>query len=125
MNSFRACSSPARSNGLFVVESQLSDDGRTRQYQVSGQVFLAVIGKLSSKRFDSKEVLDPGGDRCQRCAILGYLGGGLRLTRRSLKFRREGTVGLEIVGLNETSAALIERYARMTSPAPKRSWAGH
>jgi sulfate permease, SulP family len=46
------------------------------------------------------------------------------LDKAMLKFRREGTA-VEIVGLNDTSAALIERYATHDKPGADAQPAGH
>jgi len=107
---------------LFVVESQLSDDGRTRQYQVSGQVFFASSESFV-EAFDFKEVLDRVVIDVSDAQFWDISAVGT-LDKAILKFRREGTA-VEIVGLNETSAALIERYATHDKPGAETQLGGH
>lgn len=107
---------------LFTVESQLSADGRTRNYQVSGQVFFASSDNFVDA-FDFKEVLDRvvidvSGAQFWDISAVGTL------DKAILKFRREGTA-VAIIGLNETSAALIERYATHDKPGAAAQPGGH
>ncbi|WP_296716999.1 SulP family inorganic anion transporter [Erythrobacter sp.] len=107
---------------LFTVESQLSDDGLTRHYQVSGQVFFASSDNFVDA-FDFKEVLDRVVIDVSDAQFWDISAVGT-LDKAILKFRREGTA-VEIVGLNETSAALIERYATHDKPGADAQLGGH
>jgi sulfate permease, SulP family len=98
---------------LFMVESELSSDGRTRTYKVTGQVFFASTERFA-EAFDFKEVVD-------RVVIdvsashfwdISAVGG---LDKAILKFRREGTA-VEIVGLNQASATMVDRFGTHDKP---------
>lgn len=87
--------------------SELSDDGRTRTYRVSGQVFFASAGAFA----DAIDVLEP----VERVVIdvcdahfwdISAIGA---LDRVMLKGRRQGRE-MEVVGLNAASATLVERF---------------
>jgi SulP family sulfate permease len=107
---------------IFTVESQLSEDGLMRRYRISGQVFFASSDNFV-EAFDFKEVLDRvvidvSGAQFWDISAVGTL------DKAILKFRREGTA-VEVVGLNETSAALIERYATHDKPGAEAQAGAH
>ena len=92
---------------MFAVTSTLSPDGRTRTYRVLGQVFFASSDRFVGA-FDAREVLDAvvidvSGAHFWDITSVGTL------DKVVLKFRREGT-RVEIVGLNDASADMIERF---------------
>jgi len=107
---------------IFTVESQLSDDGLTRHYRVSGQVFFASSESFV-EAFDFKEVLDRVVIDVSDAQFWDISAVGT-LDKAILKFRREGTV-VEVIGLNATSAALIERYAIHDKPGAEAHAGGH
>ena len=93
---------------LSRVSSELSTDGRTRTYRVSGQVFFASAG-LFADAIDATEpvgriVIDVGDAHFWDISAVGAL------DRIILKARRHG-IEAEIVGLNAASATLVERFA--------------
>jgi SulP family sulfate permease len=98
---------------LFTVESELSADNTTRTYRIGGQVFFASSDSFV-EAFDFKEVLDRVVIDVSDAQFWDISAVGT-MDKAILKFRREGTA-VEIVGLNETSAALIERYATHDKP---------
>ncbi|GGD05662.1 SulP family inorganic anion transporter [Aureimonas glaciei] len=107
---------------IFRVASSLSADGRTRTYRVEGQVFFASSERFASA-FDFKEpldrvVIDVSG------AHIWDLSGVAALDRAILKFRREGAE-VEILGLNEASATLVDKLAIHDRPGAIDSLAGH
>jgi SulP family sulfate permease len=107
---------------MFTVESVLSEDGRTRTYSISGQVFFASSERFV-EAFDFKEVLDRvvidvSGAHFWDISAIGTL------DRAILKFRREGTV-VEVVGLNEASASMVERFAVHDKPGTQAATGGH
>jgi len=93
---------------MMAVDSALSDDGRTRTYQVEGQVFFASAGAFGNA-FDFKEVIERVVIDVSRAHFWDISAVGA-LDRAVLKFRREGA-SVEVVGLNAASATLVDRFA--------------
>jgi SulP family sulfate permease len=93
---------------IFTITSSLSEDGTTRTYVVTGQVFFASADAFA-EAFDLREaiervVIDVTG------AHVWDLTAVAALDKVVLKFRREGTeVG--IVGMNAASATLVDTLA--------------
>ncbi|MGK2951043.1 MAG: SulP family inorganic anion transporter [Thiobacillus sp.] len=104
------------------VTSTLSEDSTTRTYKVVGQVFFASADKFVDF-FDFKEAVDRVTiDLCQAhfwdiTAVAG-------LDKAVLKFRREGTA-VEVIGLNEASATIVDRFAVHDKPATVDNLMGH
>ncbi|MGY6550286.1 MAG: SulP family inorganic anion transporter [Erythrobacter sp.] len=107
---------------LFTVASELSADGLTRTYRVAGQVFFASSDNFVDA-FDFKEVLDRVVIDVSEAQFWDISAVGT-LDKAILKFRREGTA-VEIAGLNETSAALIQRYATHDKPGADAQLGAH
>ena len=98
---------------LSRVTSELSADGRTRTYRVTGQVFFASAGAFA----EAIDVSEP----VERLAIdvtaahfwdISAVGA---LDRTVLRARRQGRI-VEVRGLNEGSASLVERFATHDKP---------
>ncbi|MFC3096237.1 SulP family inorganic anion transporter [Alteraurantiacibacter palmitatis] len=107
---------------IFTVQSELSADGMTRHYQVSGQVFFASSESFV-EAFDFKEVLDHVVIDVSNAQFWDISAVGT-LDKAILKFRREGT-SVEVVGLNPESAQLIERYAVHDKPGAEALLGAH
>ena len=107
---------------MFTVDSVLSADGRTRTYRVSGQVFFASSDLLADS-IDFGEVLDTAVIDVSAAHFWDITGVGT-LDKVILKLRREGT-HVEIVGLNEASAAMVGRFALHDKPGADAAPAGH
>jgi len=107
---------------IFTVESQLSADGLTRHYQVSGQVFFASSDSFV-EAFDFKEVLDRVMIDVSQAHFWDISAVGT-LDKAILKFRREGTA-VEVIGLNLASAAMIDRYAIHDKPGAQTQPGAH
>jgi SulP family sulfate permease len=104
------------------VISELSEDGRTRTYHVIGQVFFASADKLI-ECFDFKEAIDKVViDLCQ--AHLWDITSVSALDKVVLKFRREGTE-VELIGMNEASATIVDRFAVHDKPDAVAKLMGH
>ncbi|MDB5560355.1 MAG: putative sulfate transporter YbaR [Enterovirga sp.] len=94
---------------LSRVASELSADGRTRTYRITGQVFFASAGTFA----DSIDVIEP----VERIVIdlhaaqFWDISAVAALDRIVLKARRNGRA-VEVVGLNEASATLVERFGQ-------------
>ncbi len=95
------------------VQSDLSDDGRLRVYQVVGQVFFASSYKFT-EFFDFKEVLDKVVIDLSE-AHFWDISAVAALDRVVLKFRREGTQ-VQLIGLNRASATIVDRFAVYDKP---------
>ena len=95
------------------VSSELSSDGTRRTYRVVGQVFFASADKFV-EFFDFKEAIDTVViDLCQ--AHFWDITAVSALDKVVLKFRREGTT-VELIGLNEASATIVDRFAVHDKP---------
>ncbi len=98
---------------VLGVESELQDNGRMRIYRVSGQVFFASSDAFV-KAFDFKEVLERVTIDLSR-AHFWDISAIAALDQAILKFRREGAL-VEIVGLNQASTTMIDRFAVHDKP---------
>ena len=93
---------------LFFVRSQSEDEGRMRSYVISGQVFFASAERFVQS-FDYREVIERVRIDVSR-AHFWDITAVSALDKVVLKFRREGTE-VEVIGLNEASATLVDRFA--------------
>ena len=107
---------------LFTVDTDLSADGTARTYRIAGQVFFASSDRFV-EAFDYKEVLDRVVIDVSRAHFWDISAVGT-LDKAILKFRREGTA-VEVRGLNEESATMIERYAIHDKPGADAQLGGH
>ncbi|WP_337847906.1 SulP family inorganic anion transporter [Sphingomonas sp.] len=108
--------------GMFAVASDLSADGRTRTYQISGEIFFASADRFV-EAFDFREVLDKVVLDVSDAHFWDITGVGT-LDKAILKFRREGT-SVEVVGLNTASASMIERFAVHDKPSAEAALSAH
>ena len=93
---------------ILRVRSRTEDDGRARTYEVAGQVFFASAERFANA-FDYKEVLDKVRIDVTR-AHFWDITAISALDKVVLKFRREGTE-VEVIGLNEASATMVDKFA--------------
>lgn len=107
---------------MFIVTSALSDDGRTRTYKISGEIFFASAERFADA-FDFKEVLDHVVIDLTDAHFWDITGVGT-LDKTVIRFRREGTA-VEVVGLNEASAAMVKRFAVHDKPDAEKLLAAH
>jgi len=107
---------------LFTVTSELSADGNARTYRVAGQVFFASSDSFTSA-FDYKEVLDRVVIDVSNAHFWDISAIGT-LDKAILKFRREGTA-VEVIGLNDASASMVERYAIHDKPGADAQLGAH
>lgn len=96
------------------VTTEISEDGNLRTYRVVGQVFFASAEKFV-EFFDFKEVVDKVVIDLYQ-AHFWDITAVAALDKVVLKFRREGTE-VELVGLNEASATVVDRFAVHDNPA--------
>lgn len=92
---------------IMRVTSLAEDDGRVRTYHVLGQVFFASADRFSNV-FDYKEVIDKVRIDVSRAHFWDVTAVSA-LDKVVLKFRREGTE-VEVVGLNEASSMMVDKF---------------
>lgn len=107
---------------VLHVGSTAGVDGLSRTYIVTGQVFFASADSFVSA-FDFKEVLERVAIDVSRAHFWDLSAVGA-LDKVVLKFRREGTQ-VEILGLNEASATLVDRLGVHDKPDAERLMGGH
>ncbi|TVO75863.1 SulP family inorganic anion transporter [Sedimenticola selenatireducens] len=95
------------------VTSEISEDGSQRTYRVVGQVFFASADKFV-EFFDFKEVVDKVVIDLYQ-AHFWDITAVAALDKVVLKFRREGTE-VKLIGLNEASATVVDRFAVHDNP---------
>jgi SulP family sulfate permease len=93
---------------IMRVTSKTEEQGRTRAYTVVGQVFFASADRFTNA-FDYKEVLDKVRIDVGR-AHFWDITAISALDKVVLKFRREGTA-VEVIGLNEASSTMVDKFA--------------
>ena len=93
---------------ILHMRSAAEDEGRVRRYTVSGQVFFASADAFVAG-FDFKEVIDKVVIDVSR-AHFWDITAVSALDKAVVKFRREGTE-VEVVGLNEASATMVDKFA--------------
>ncbi len=104
------------------VSSQMNEEGTTRTYKVVGQVFFASADKFV-EFFDFKEALDKVViDLTQ--AHFWDITAVAALDKVVLKFRREGTE-VELIGLNEASTTIVDKFAVHDKPDAVEKLMGH
>lgn len=92
---------------IMRVTSLLEDEGRVRIYQVFGQVFFASADRFSNA-FDYKEVIEKVRIDLSHAHFWDVTAVSA-LDKVLLKFRREG-VEVEVLGLNEASATMVDKF---------------
>ncbi|WP_148253009.1 SulP family inorganic anion transporter [Aidingimonas lacisalsi] len=108
---------------ILYVGSEEVDPGSHRTYRVVGQVFFASSERFMDA-FDFKETVEKVTIDLSR-AHFWDITAVQALDRVVIKFRREGTE-VELVGLNEASATIVDRYAVHDDPeAVDKLMGGH
>ncbi|MFN4063170.1 MAG: SulP family inorganic anion transporter [Parazoarcus communis] len=93
---------------ILGIRSITEDEGRQRRYTVTGQVFFASADRFVAS-FDFKEVIDKVVIDVSR-AHFWDITAISALDKVVVKFRREGT-DVEVIGLNEASATMVDKFA--------------
>jgi sulfate permease, SulP family len=107
---------------LLLVESTSDEHGRERTYTVYGQVFF-VSATQFAESFDFKEVLDTVTIDVSQAHFWDYTAVGA-LDKVVLRFRREGAT-VNIVGMNQASATLVDRLGVYDKSDSVELSAGH
>ncbi|MCM5679609.1 SulP family inorganic anion transporter [Schlegelella sp. S2-27] len=98
---------------VLRVDRSSSADGRVRTYGIVGQVFFASSEAFAGA-FDFKEVVEKVVIDVSR-AHFWDITAVSALDKVVLKFKREGAE-VEVIGLNEASATLVDRFAVHDKP---------
>ncbi|NIJ75552.1 SulP family sulfate permease [Xanthomonas campestris] len=93
---------------IFRASSHTEDEGRVRVYTITGQVFFASAERFINA-FDYREVIEKVRIDVSR-AHFWDITAVSALDKVVIKFRREGT-DVDVVGLNEASATMVDRFA--------------
>ncbi|HEY7885988.1 MAG TPA: SulP family inorganic anion transporter, partial [Cellvibrionaceae bacterium] len=107
---------------ILYIGSTLADDGNSRTYTVIGQVFFTSADQFIGG-FDFKEAIDKVTIDLSR-AHFWDITAISSLDKVVIKFRREGT-DVELVGLNEASRTLVDRFAVHDKPDAVERLMGH
>ncbi|MDT9600462.1 SulP family inorganic anion transporter [Sphingosinicella rhizophila] len=107
---------------LLAVRSDLSEDGASRTYIFRGEIFFASVEPFLAA-FDFREVIETVRIDVSR-AHFWDISAIAALDKAVSKFRREGT-GVEIIGLNEASATMIDRFGVHGKPGADRLLEAH
>ncbi|WP_046079275.1 SulP family inorganic anion transporter [Halomonas sp. HG01] len=108
---------------ILYIGVEEAEAGRHRVYRVVGQVFFASSERFG-RAFDFKESVEKVTIDLSR-AHFWDITAVQALDRVVIKFRREGTE-VELVGLNEASATIVDRYAIHDDPeAVEKLMGGH
>lgn len=107
---------------VLHIDSSAGDDGQSRTYVVTGQVFFASATDFAA-RFDFREVLEHVTIDVSDAHFWDLSAVGA-LDKVVLKFRREGT-RVDIIGLNEASRTLVDRLGVHDKPGTEVLVGGH
>jgi len=107
---------------IFLVTSEVSDNGATRRYIIEGQLFFASAENFTAA-FDFKEALDKVIIDVSNAHIWDITSVSA-LDMVVLKFRREGAE-TEIIGLNAASETILGKLAIHDEPGALDRLLGH
>ena len=107
---------------ILAIRSQSGDEGRERTYVVTGQVFFASAEQFINA-FDFREVIERVTIDVSR-AHFWDITAVSALDKVILKFRREGTE-THVIGLNEASATLVDRFGVHDKPQALEKFVSH
>jgi SulP family sulfate permease len=107
---------------FMYIGSHADSDGTQRTYTVVGQVFFSSADKFVAA-FDFKEAVDKVSIDLSR-AHFWDITAVAALDKVVLKFRREGT-DVEVLGLNQASATIVDRFGVHDKPDAVDQLMGH
>ncbi|MBU1308724.1 MAG: SulP family inorganic anion transporter [Gammaproteobacteria bacterium] len=107
---------------ILYIGSTLSEDRHERTYQVVGQVFFSSSEQFVAA-FDFKEAVEKIRIDLSKTHFWDITAVS-SLDKVVIKFRREGTE-VELVGLNEASATLVDKFAVHNQPDAVEKLMGH
>ena len=106
----------------MMVDSSFDEKTDTRTYTVVGQVFFSSSEKLI-QAFDFKEAVDNVVIDLSRAHFWDITAVGA-LDKAVIKFRREGA-DVEVIGMNEASATIVDRFGVHDKPESVDQLMGH
>src|SRR6056297_402756 len=106
----------------MLVRSDFDEKTDTRTYKVVGQVFFSSSEKFTES-FDFKEAVDNVVIDLSRAHFWDITAVGA-LDKAVIKFRREGSE-VEVIGLNEASATIVDRFGVHDKPDAVDQLMGH
>lgn len=104
------------------IRSEVNAEGTSRRYSVTGQVFFSSSEKFIAA-FDFKEALDHVVIDLTHAHFWDITAVNA-LDRVVVKFRREGAE-VEVIGLNEASATIVDRFGVHDKPGAEDILGGH
>ncbi|WP_404362904.1 SulP family inorganic anion transporter [Marinobacter sp.] len=107
---------------FMAVTSERDEETHTRTYRVVGQVFFSSSEKFIES-FDFKEAVDKVVIDLSRAHFWDITAVGA-LDKAVIKFRREGAE-VEIIGLNQASATIVDRFGVHDKPDAVDHLMGH
>ncbi|MFY2087854.1 SulP family inorganic anion transporter [Achromobacter xylosoxidans] len=107
---------------VLRITSEVREEGAVRAYTVVGQVFFASAENFV-KSFDFKEVIERVQIDVSRARFWDISAVGA-LDTAVLKFRREGAE-VEVIGMDEASTTLVDRFAIHDKPDAMDRLMGH
>ncbi len=107
---------------ILQVSASSEDDGRSRRYCVSGQLFFASADRFAQS-FDFDDAVDCVRIDLSHAHFWDITAVGA-LDKVVMKFRREGKA-VEVIGLNAASATLVDRFGLHHQPGAGQSLATH
>ncbi|MFW5397582.1 MAG: SulP family sulfate permease [Candidatus Accumulibacter regalis] len=107
---------------ILHIGSMSEDEGRVRTYKVTGQVFFASAERFVNA-FDFREVIEKVRIDVSR-AHFWDITAISALDKVVVKFRREATE-VEVIGLNEASSTMVDRFAVHDKPDAVEQLMGH
>jgi sulfate permease, SulP family len=107
---------------ILSVRSYVEDEGRQRTYLVTGQVFFASAEQFINA-FDFREVIERVTIDVSR-AHFWDITAVSALDKVILKYRREGTQA-DVIGLNEASATMVDRFGVHDKPDSPDKFIAH
>ncbi len=107
---------------VLHIGSLLEDQGRLRSYKITGQVFFASADRFINA-FDYKELVEKVRIDVSRAHFWDVTAVSA-LDKVVIKFRREN-IQVEVIGLNEASATMVDRFAVHDKPEAVEQLMGH
>ena len=107
---------------VLHIGSVLEDQGHLRSYKITGQVFFASADRFINA-FDYKEVVEKVRIDVSRAHFWDVTAVSA-LDKVVIKFRREN-IQVEVIGLNEASATMVDRFAVHDKPEAVEQLMGH
>lgn len=107
---------------VLHIGSLLEDQGRLRSYKITGQVFFASADRFIHA-FDYKELVEKVRIDVSRAHFWDVTAVSA-LDKVVIKFRREN-MQVEVIGLNEASATMVDRFAVHDKPEAVEQLMGH